>query len=766
VNPSLPLARATWLLIRLRLTRLLNVIAASTQRKPKAGAPAPARTGTAGKSRGGFALAIIVWPGALITFGMIALQAMRNLHFAVHDPMPLGSGEFGLPLVVAMAFLLFMLCFSSFLIAAGARELSSPDWDLEWLVTLPMQTGTLLWSRILERTLVNPTALFSLIPACVVIAWFSGLRWAAVPAGLAMALPLMLLVSVLRTVFDTGLRLTLKPAQLRNLQAVLSICSVVAIYLTVSMGMQHRVDFMLKLAAGSPGWLAFTPFGLVVRVLNERELLEWLTAALLLVAEVFALTWLGIGLLRHQLRSGVVADGARVATQRSAATGVERRGLLSLANPVHWRELKLLSRDRNFLVQSLVLPVVIIGGQFIFNGSRAFDTIWSNGAVLAAMGFGIAAYSLNMSAFQTLNSEGHALWMLYTYPRDIAGVLRDKARLWGVIALVYPAVLFSVGFYMLPSIDTRTVVAVITALVGVPIYAFIAVALGVFACDPLAQHVQHKIKLTYLYLFMSLSGLYVYAILTPQWLQRLVFVVLTLVLAFALWQKARDRLPYLLDPDAAPPPRVSTSDGMIAAMLFFVLQGIVALALTRGKGNLTGAQVLIAFSAAGAVTYLLTRWVYWRARTLDVPRMFGAPLMPSLRTGLIAGAIAVVVALGYLFALSQTSWVETTKRDGESFMDLGWWLLPITVIAAPLCEEFIFRGLIFAGLRRSFGLGVAVLASATLFAIMHPPLGMIPVFVLGVCTALAYERTRTLLAPVIAHAFYNLCVVGLQALAP
>ena len=29
------------------------------------------------------------------------------------------------------------------------------------------------------------------------------------------------------------------------------------------------------------------------------------------------------------------------------------------------------------------------------------------------------------------------------------------------------------------------------------------------------------------------------------------------------------------------------------------------------------------------------------------------------------------------------------------------WMLALAVIAAPLCEEFIFRGLIYGGLRRS-----------------------------------------------------------------
>ena len=81
--------------------------------------------------------------------------------------------------------------------------------------------------------------------------------------------------------------------------------------------------------------------------------------------------------------------------------------------------------------------------------------------------------------------------------------------------------------------------------------------------------------------------------------------------------------------------------------------------------------------------------------------------------------------------------------------------LPLALVAAPLFEEFIFRGLIFGGLRRSFGVWPATLASAAVFAIVHPAIAIAPVFVMGVCAALLYERTRSLLAPMLAHAVYN-----------
>jgi membrane protease YdiL (CAAX protease family) len=50
---------------------------------------------------------------------------------------------------------------------------------------------------------------------------------------------------------------------------------------------------------------------------------------------------------------------------------------------------------------------------------------------------------------------------------------------------------------------------------------------------------------------------------------------------------------------------------------------------------------------------------------------------------------------------------------------------------------------------------VAVLASAAVFAVVHPPVSMLPVFVLGLLAALSYERTRLLYTPIMVHAVYN-----------
>lgn len=757
-----PLLHSTALLVRLRLRRLANQLTAASQPKKKPGDKA--RTGNPGKKSS----KVILYLGAigmLFGFGTITGAAIRNLHFALDaaDTFWL-TVEFSPALTVGVAFLLLVLWASSVLLTIASGELVKADWDLEWLVTLPIRSDTLLWARILERSVVNISGAAALLPACTLIAWFSGYRWLAPIVGLLAAWPLLLLVALVRTLLDTGLRLTLRPGQLRNLHAVISVLSIVTMYLAISMGLPGKADFMLGVAAAMPDWLAYTPMGLTVHALNERNFADAALVSAGLVLQVGVIVWLGVALLRRQLRHGVVAGGARESGRVSDIPRAETTVPAAvspasrLLSPVQRRELTLLGRDRNFLVQSLVIPLLIVGGQLLLGSSGVATSMWRDPNVLASVAFGLAAYSLSMSAFQTLNAEGHALWLLYTFPRSIEDVLKDKAKLWGVITLAYPVVMFGIGAILTPSLDWKYLAAMLTAFLGIPIYAFIAVALGIFGSNPLEQQQQHKIKPAYVYLYMTLAALYVYAIVAPNPAQRLIFMVLSLLLAFALWQKARDQLPYLLDADASPPARVSTSDGLIAAMLFFVAQGVAA-AVIIGRGRVTGAAVLIAFSIGGAITYALMRYVYARAKTEGVPRIL-ADGKSSPMLGLAGGLAAAAFGLAYLYVISALGLLDDVARDNKSYSDLGLWIIPLGVIAAPIFEEFIFRGLIFGGLRRSFGVWPATLASAAVFAILHPALGMVPVFVLGVCTALVYERTRSLLAPMIVHAVYNACVIG------
>jgi membrane protease YdiL (CAAX protease family) len=170
--------------------------------------------------------------------------------------------------------------------------------------------------------------------------------------------------------------------------------------------------------------------------------------------------------------------------------------------------------------------------------------------------------------------------------------------------------------------------------------------------------------------------------------------------------------------------------------------------------------VLIAFTIAGATTFLLMRLVFWRLKAEGVPGTFGPGGARAVAWGAAAGVAAGLAGLAYVQIAQHTALFESARQSAMPGPGDRLWLLVLVVAAAPVFEEFIFRGLIFGGLRRTLGPALSVLASAAIFAVVHPPFAVIPVFGLGIAAALVYDRTRLLVGPIAAHAVYNAIVVG------
>jgi hypothetical protein len=333
----------------------------------------------------------------------------------------------------------------------------------------------------------------------------------------------------------------------------------------------------------------------------------------------------------------------------------------------------------------------------------------------------------------------------------------QKVVLWGLLGLFYSTLILSVGFCAGNVAQWEALKVTVIVLVGVPIYAVIAACIGVLGSRPLEPQ-QRRARVSHLYLYMLLGSLYTYAILAPGFWQQLGMVILMALLSLALWQRARDHLPYLLDPTATPASRVSLADGLIAVVVFAVIQGLVlaVFAIQYAPQSVPFEAVFIAFAVAGGCTYGLMRLVFLLKKTKGVPRILGRNTGGAVWTGLVFGLIASLLGQTYLSIVWR---VEALASYLLPTMDLNLTgrilLLCLAVVLAPIFEEFIFRGLVFGGMRRSLGLFASLLASAAIFALVHPPISFLPVLALGICCALAYERSRSLIAPMTAHAAYN-----------
>lgn len=80
----------------------------------------------------------------------------------------------------------------------------------------------------------------------------------------------------------------------------------------------------------------------------------------------------------------------------------------------------------------------------------------------------------------------------------------------------------------------------------------------------------------------------------------------------------------------------------------------------------------------------------------------------------------------------------------------------LVVIVAPLAEEMLFRGVLLSALGSRWGLGIALVVQAIVFAAYHfTPWLLVPTFVLGLACGWLTQRRGSLWPAVVLHALYN-----------
>ncbi|MFZ5495285.1 MAG: CPBP family intramembrane glutamic endopeptidase [Verrucomicrobiota bacterium] len=99
-------------------------------------------------------------------------------------------------------------------------------------------------------------------------------------------------------------------------------------------------------------------------------------------------------------------------------------------------------------------------------------------------------------------------------------------------------------------------------------------------------------------------------------------------------------------------------------------------------------------------------------------------------------------------------------------------MLVVACVLAPLSEELMFRAGLYRYVRQKLGRTPALLVSGVCFGILHANwAGFLPLAVLGMILALAYEATGSIRVAVVAHALFNLNTIfivlsGLQEIGP
>jgi ABC-2 type transport system permease protein len=658
-------------------------------------------------------------------------------------PLALMSGLIGL--------VAFLQC-----LVAGGRDLADVGTRAEWLFGFPVPARALFLAQALAISL-NPIFAVLVWPFFAVVFWCAGLGVGGVLLSLLATLYVGVLCGAGRILLETSLRRFLVPINIARFQAVLYLMSSVVMMLTIALVYSPQATRIVEVAEGLPrGWL-FSPFALPIWI-AAKGAAAWSTGVVLLGVAAASL-YLSARGCERLVRNGIVT----ATTQFQAARKPGKSALTAQVDGMWQKELWAMLRERQVRTQAFIAPGLLLLTQFIVNPGLV-QLVTASPQAIASASFALAAFVL-LGASTGLANESPTLPLLGSFPVPLERLLLQKAAVWGVLGSVYACLGFGVFAAQQPRLEWASVAYLPMVLLGVALYSVIALCLGALGTDPHELEPHRRVGMGTIYQHLMLITVFGVGLhFDGLWTQG-VLLVLSALLAFALWQKLKDRVPYLQDPSAAPPPQLSVTDGVLAALVFFVLQGAFSLVL---EATSLGSQLklLIAFSIAGTLVTVLGLWQLrrsgvpepWRAIGLAPPAHWSFALR-AVGAGVGIGACGAVLAFVYLMGVEHTPWL----RDALDFepespvfdMSNPRLVVVLAVLAAPIVEEFIFRGLLYGGFRRSLAPIPAALGSASVFALVHPAVAAFPVFGLALGAAFVYERTKWLGAPIAAHMTYN-----------
>lgn len=206
-----------------------------------------------------------------------------------------------------------------------------------------------------------------------------------------------------------------------------------------------------------------------------------------------------------------------------------------------------------------------------------------------------------------------------------------------------------------------------------------------------------------------------------------------------------------------------------ATLVGSLLAGSVARQLDLAAEN-GWTSVVSVLGFQGAIIAALACFALYRRTTGRPLPAFGFNPPATLTDRLLLGAATFCVALPFIYGSSFLSaqamellGLPVKLQDLANLFattDSPPLLLALTfmaIVVAPLGEELLFRAGCFRIARRFLPRWLALLVSAIAFASLHlSAIHFVPLVVLGIIFALAYEKSGSLLVPVVAHGLFNL----------
>lgn len=450
--------------------------------------------------------------------------------------------------------------------------------------------------------------------------------------------------------------------------------------------------------------------------------------------------------------------------------------------PLYRKELLWFIRDRSAIVQTILIPLTVAGYQ-VFNLRGVLSHAQGAWNYLCGVGILFGTYFLWVLGPKSLASEGTALWISLTWPKGLESLLKAKAWLWSMISTGIVALVLLYAVFIFPSDSWKIL------LVGISWFFFgqsMAQKSVTLVRVPSSSGEQEKIPMGRQWAASLGMMTFAIGVLTQQWHVAIMGIVYSYMTGAAMWQNLRARLPYLYDPWSERLPYPPTLMHAMIGISILVEGGAVISAIELGiYGRENFAIVLpivyglCAVIVSGALTHFLSVrgvsaheiWCWQDTRDSkdrsnsvwcgDGAR--GRAFIFALVSGSVGGVLLGLLARGYIAGLlhfpSIAEIIHKAQVEMGNYPNLKISYTIVAVLLAPFAEEYLFRGLLFRALDREWGGWHAILGSAAFFAIYHPLISWLPVFLVGVSNALLFKKTGRLAPAVLLHMVYNSVVL-------
>lgn len=214
---------------------------------------------------------------------------------------------------------------------------------------------------------------------------------------------------------------------------------------------------------------------------------------------------------------------------------------------------------------------------------------------------------------------------------------------------------------------------------------------------------------------------------------------------------------------------------IIVTLICQAVSGVISAALAAAHSDVSGsadfsaAFMILVQAANAAFIILFSKMNRYKFDFAYVTRNGSGRVEPSTFIVPVIGAVLLMVAMylptlwyGYFttYALGVSPELGNIDLDTVSSVVM---IVIASVFLAPVCEEVIYRGVLFNGLKKSRSVLSATLLSALAFMLMHmSPVQVVFQFALGAASAYIMHRSGRILPSVLFHATANALALVMQ----